>query len=152
LDTAGLAEAIGVDRLVIDPWPAFGEEGRLSGYVQAENIYLNANVEGDGQMAAWSFMEYLLSPEAQAMLADPTRAGHVPVISDVDVSDPHMTQSKEALSGGTAFPVIPEMDAYWRPMETALQSVFDEQADPAGALQVAYDQITVAIEEMHAEQ
>jgi maltose-binding protein MalE len=40
------------------------------------------------------------------------------------------------------------MDAYWRPMETALQSVFDEGADPAEALQVAYDAIIASIEEM----
>jgi|GEM_PF-412965 len=148
LDTAGLAEAIGADKLVIDPWPAFGEEGRLSGYVQAENIYLNANVAGEGQAAAWSFMEFLLSPETQAMLADPARAGHIPAISEIEISDPHMMQSMEALAVGTAFPVIPEMDAYWRPMETALQSVFDEGADPAEALQVAYDAIMAAIEEM----
>jgi maltose-binding protein MalE len=44
------------------------------------------------------------------------------------------------------------MDAYWRPMETALQSVFDEGSDPAEALQMAYDQITAAIEEMRGEQ
>jgi maltose-binding protein MalE len=59
-----------------------------------------------------------------------------------------MIRSMEALAGGTPFPVIPEMDAYWRPMETALQSVFDEGADPAEALQVAYDAIIASIEEM----
>ena len=147
-NTASLAEAIGADKLVIDPWPAFGEEGHLSGYVQTENIYLNANTEGDDQMAAWKFMEFFLSPEAQAILAEPTKAGHIPAISGVELSDPHMLQSVEAFAAGAVFPVIPEMGAYWGPMDTALQSVFDEGADPAEVLQAAYDSIVAAIEEI----
>ena len=38
-----------------------------------------------------------------------------------------------AFEGGTAFPVIPEMGAYWGPMDTALKSVFDESGDPTFA-------------------
>jgi maltose-binding protein MalE len=125
-NTAGLAEAIGADKLVIDPWPTFGEAGHLSGYVQTENIYLNANVEGDDQTAAWKFMEFFLSPEAQALLADSTKAGHIPAVSGVEVSDPHMLQIMEAFAAGAVFPVIPEMGAYWGPMDTAIQSVTDE--------------------------
>jgi arabinogalactan oligomer/maltooligosaccharide transport system substrate-binding protein len=151
---ARLAEAIGADNLAIDPWPAYGEEegAHLSGYVQTENIYLNANIEGDDQMAAWKFMEFFLSPEAQALLADSTKAGHIPAVVGVEVTDPHMLQAMIAFEGGTAFPVIPEMGAYWAPMETALLSVFDEGADPAAALQQAFDSITAAVEEIRGGQ
>ena len=121
----------------------------LSGYVQTENIYLNANTEGDDQMAGWKFMEFFLSPEAQAMLAD---IGHIPAIAGVEVTDPLMLQAVEAFAGGAAFPVIPEMGAYWGPMDTALKSVFDEGADPAEALQAAYDSITAAIAEIRGGQ
>lgn len=151
-DTAGLAEAIGSDNLIIDPWPAFGEDGRLSGYVQAENVYLSANVEGDGQAAAWAFMAFFLSPEAHTILADPTKAGHIPAIIGVEVGDPHIRQSMEALASGTAMPVNPEMDVYWGPLETALQSVFDEGASPVEALQLAYDDIVAAVEEIRGGQ
>ena len=153
-NTASLAEAIGADKLAIDPWPAFGEEegAHLSGYVQTENIYLSANAEGDDQMAAWKFMEFFLSAEAQAILADPTKAGHIPAVAGVEVSDPHMVQAMEAFAAGAVFPVIPEMGAYWGPMDTALQSVFDEGADPADALQQAFDSITAAIEEIRGGQ
>jgi len=149
-NTAGLAETIGADNLFIDPWPTFGE-GHLSGYVQTENIYLNANVEGDDQMAAWAFMEFFLSPEAQALLADAAKAGHIPAVSGVEVSDPHMLQSMEAFAAGAAFPVIPEMGAYWGPMDTALQSVLTEGADPAEVLQTAFDSIVKAIAEIRGE-
>ena len=151
-NTASLAEAIGADKLAIDPWPAFGEEGHLSGYVRTENIYLNANAEGDAQTAAWAFMEFLLSPEAQAMLADPAKAGHIPAISGVEVSDPHMLQSMKAFAAGTAFPIIPETGAYWGPLDIALLSVFDEGADPVEALQMAYESVLAGIKEIRGGQ
>ncbi len=144
---AGLSEAIGADNLAIDLWPTYGE-GHLSGYVQTENIYMSINAEGDDQMAAWKFMEFFLSPEAQALLADPTKAGHIPAVAGVEVADPLMLQATEAFAGGAAFPVIPEMGAYWGPMDTALKSVFDEGADPAEVLQQAFDSITAAIAEI----
>jgi arabinogalactan oligomer/maltooligosaccharide transport system substrate-binding protein len=147
---SGLAEAIGADSLSVDPWPAYGEEeGHLSGYVQTENIYLNTNVEGDDQMAAWEFMAFFLSSEAQAMLA---KVGHIPAVVGVEVSDPLMLQAMAAFEGGAAFPVIPEMGAYWESMDNALKSVFDEGADPAEALQAAEESITAKIEEIRGGQ
>ncbi|MBC8447660.1 MAG: extracellular solute-binding protein [Chloroflexi bacterium] len=144
---AGLAEAIGAENLAVDPWPAYGD-GHLSGYAQTENIYMSANAAGDDQMAAWKFMEFFLSPEAQALLADPTKAGHIPAVAGVEVADPLMLQATEAFAAGAAFPVIPEMGAYWGPMDTALKSVFDEGMDPAEVLQTAFESITAAIEEI----
>jgi arabinogalactan oligomer/maltooligosaccharide transport system substrate-binding protein len=146
---SGLAEAVGADNLAIDPWPTYGEEGHLSGYVQTENIYMNANVEGDDQMAAWKFIEFFLTPEAQAILAG---VGHIPAVAGVEVSDPLMLQAMTAFEGGSAFPVIPEMGAYWESMDNALKSVFDEGADPAEVLQTAFDNITAKIEEIRAGQ
>jgi maltose-binding protein MalE len=147
---AGLAEAIGAENLAIDPWPAYGtEEGvHLSGYVQTENIYLNYNAEGDDQMAAWKFMEFFLSTEAQAILAG---IGHIPATMGVEVTDPLMLQAAEAFAGGAAFPVIPEMGAYWGPMDTALKSVFDEGADPATVLATAEEEIIAKIAEIRGE-
>jgi maltose-binding protein MalE len=133
-----LAESIGADNLSIDPWPE-----SMSGYVQTENIYLGANAEGDDQKAAWEFMQFFLSPEAQAMLA---KMGHIPAVAGVEGTDPLTQQAMKAFEDGTAFPVIPEMGAYWGPMDIALKSVFDEGADPATALQTAFDSITTAIE------
>jgi maltose-binding protein MalE len=145
---SGLAEAIGADKLAIDPWPAVGEEGHLSGYVQTENIYLNTNAEGDDQMAGWKFMEFFLSPEAQAMLAD---IGHIPATAGVEVTDPLMLQAVEAFALGAPFPVIPEMGCYWDPGNNALLSAMDEGTDPAEALQQAFDTITACIADQRGE-
>lgn len=147
---SALAEAIGADNLAIDPWPAY-KDGHLSGYVQTENIYLSANVTGDDQKAAWEFIKFFLSPKAQALLADPAKAAHIPAVEGVPVTDPLLKQAMEAFTLGTAFPVIPEMSAYWEAMDTALKSVFDAGADPAEALQKAYDSITAKIKEIRGQ-
>lgn len=146
-NTSALAEAIGADNLAIDPWPTY-ESSNLSGYVQTENIYLNLNSEGDSAAAATKFIEFFLSPEAQTLLADPTKAAHLPAISGVEVTDPLMSQTVTAFAGGTAFPVIPQMNAYWDPISKALKSVLEQNTDPAEALQVAYDEVMAKLAEM----
>jgi maltose-binding protein MalE len=145
-----LADAIGAENLVIDRWPSVGkEESHLSGYVQTENIYLATNASGNNREATWEFIKFLLSPQAQVTLS---RVGHIPALAAVQVSDPLLTQAMNALASGTTFPVIPEMDAYWEPMNTALRSVFEEGADPAEALQAAFDRITTTIAEIRGGQ
>ncbi|GAB4398482.1 MAG: hypothetical protein OHK0052_21600 [Anaerolineales bacterium] len=142
---AGLAEAIGADNLSVDVWPA-----GMSGYVQNDNIYMSANVSDADKAATFLFMQYLLSPEAQAMLAK-GNAGFIPSVAGVEVPDRLRQEAVAAFAAGTAFPVIPEMGAYWGPMDTALKSVFDEGADPATALQAAFDAITAAIKEIRGQ-
>jgi maltose-binding protein MalE len=139
-----LAAAIGEENLSVDVWPE-----SMSGYVQNDNIFMSANVEGDDQAATWLFMRYLLSPDAQAILAK-ENSGFIPAVSGVEVPDRLRLESVAAFLNGAAFPVIPEMGAYWGPMDTALKSVFDEGADPAAALQQAFDDITLKIEEIRA--
>ncbi|MCI0519738.1 MAG: extracellular solute-binding protein [Chloroflexi bacterium] len=145
-NAAALAEAIGADNLAIDPWPA-----PLSGYVQTENIYMSANAEGDDQAASWGFMEYFLTPEAQALLADPTKAGHVPAASGVEVSDPLTSQMIAAFAGGAPFPVIPEMGAYWDPLNNAVKSILSEGTDPAAALSRANNDVTAKVAEIRGQ-
>jgi len=86
-NAAALATAIGADNLVIDPWPS-----DMSGYVQNDNIYLSSNATGNDAIAAEKFMEYFVSPEAQAMWADVgttvPMAGGIPVVKGMDVKDP----------------------------------------------------------------
>lgn len=136
---ADLAATIGEENLSIDPWPT-----NMSGFVQNDNIYMSSNAEGADKDATWAFMEYLLSPEAQAMTAE-NNSGFIPAAKGVDVPDRLRQEAVAAFAGGVAFPVIPEMGAYWGPMDTALQSVFDEGADPAAALATAEESVTAAL-------
>lgn len=142
---AALAEAIGAENLAVDPWFA-----PLSGYTQTENIYLSANASGDDMDASAAFIEFFLSQEAQTLLADPTKAAHLPAVSGVEISDPLMMQASDALANGSAFPVIPEMNAYWDPMNNALLAVITDNKDAAGELQSAYDLVVQKVADIRA--
>lgn len=143
---SSLAEAIGAENLAIDPWPT-----GMSGYVQTENIYLNENATGDDRAAGLEFIKFFLSVDAQTLLADATKAGHIPATKGVEVTDPLMKAATEAFAGGTAFPVIPEMGAYWDPMNNALKKAMDEGVDPAVALQEAYDLVVAKVAEIRGQ-
>ena len=67
-----LVEAIGADKLAIDPWPTY-KAGQLAGFVLADNIYLSSKAQGDDQTATLRFIEYLLSPVAQTLIAGANR-------------------------------------------------------------------------------
>lgn len=146
-NAADLAKAIGAENLVVDAWPT-----PMSGFVQTENIYLSANATGDDQAAAVKFIEFFMSAEAQTMLAevgtDIPMAGHIPAITGLEVTDPIEKGAVAAFATGAPFPVIPEMGAYWDPLNNALKKVMDEDADPAAVLLEAYDAIVAKIAEI----
>ena len=144
-----LAEAIGEENLSIDPWPVT-EQGHLSGFVETEAIYLNPTVKTNNDQAAWAFIEYFLSPEAQAILADPAMAAHLPTVKGVKIPDRLMKETVIAFEKSIPLPVIPEMNAYWGPMEIAIQSLIKEDVDPTLAIQLAYIKIMTRIDEIRA--
>jgi arabinogalactan oligomer/maltooligosaccharide transport system substrate-binding protein len=141
-----LAEAIGPENLAIDPWPI-----PMSGYVQTDNLYLNANSTGNELDTCWNFMEFMLSPESQQIFSDPSMAGHIPAILGVELTDPLQSQVMETFNGATAFPAIPEMSAYWDPVNNALLSVIEQGTNPADALQAAHDDVLDKLAEIHGE-
>jgi arabinogalactan oligomer/maltooligosaccharide transport system substrate-binding protein len=145
-NAVSLAEAIGAENLVIDPWPA-----NMSGYVQTDIIYLNANLSSDDAVCGWSLMEFMLSPEAHVIFSDPSMAGYIPTIVGVEVTDPIQQQVLVAFAGGTAFPVILEMGAYWDPVNNALLSAIEQGTDPAEALQAAHDAVVAKVAEIRGE-
>ncbi len=134
---ADLAEAIGMDRLAIDPWPTFGA-GSLSGYVRSDNVYLSTQAPGNQRSVSWLFMQYLLSPPAQRILA---MVDHIPVVVDVEVDDPLIAEAMVALAGGTTYPPVPAMEEYNVQLDLALRAIFFNEIDPAAALQSAQDAI-----------
>lgn len=136
-----LADAIGPEKLVIDQWPTYGN-GRLSGYVTAENVYLSAKVSGDDQRAAVKFIEYMLSSEAQTLLIG---TGRIPASVLASPTDPVygtlVQQAMTALGQGTAYPVTPDISIYSMEMDVALRDYFSGNLTPEEVLQNAQDRI-----------
>jgi maltose-binding protein MalE len=141
-----LAEAIGSENLAIDPWPI-----PMSGYVQMENLYLNSNSTNNELETCWNFMEFLLSQEAQKIFAEPSMAGFIPSIQGINLSDPLQAQVMKTFNAGVSFPIRPEMNVYWDPVNNALLSVIEQGADPADALQIAHESIEAELESIRGE-
>jgi maltose-binding protein MalE len=136
-----LAAAIGPEKLAIDPWPGY-EDGRMSGYVLAENVYLSSQTSLETRLAATRFIDYLLSPEAQTHLAEVER---IPAVSGVAITDPVtgplIAQAMAALAGGATYPPVPQMTYYNLNLDIALRSIFIDGVPPDQALQTAEDAI-----------
>jgi len=139
-NTEKLYENLG-ENLVIDPWPEY-KQGHLSGYVWTDNIYLNANLTDFEMESAMAFSIFLLTPGSQEILS---QTGLIPSILNMEVHNNLISQSMLALAKGTPFPVIPEMQFYWEPMQSALFRVLIEKEDPSIILQTTSDEISERI-------
>lgn len=141
-NTTVFSNAIGPENLAVDPWPAY-QQGHLSGYVQTQNLYLNANISQSDVIPVVTFMEYLLGAEAQTILAE---AGFIPSVPSTQVPDVLIQQEMDAFGRGTAYPVSPQADLYWDPLEQAMISVLEKGGDPTISLQQASDTINAQLE------
>jgi arabinogalactan oligomer / maltooligosaccharide transport system substrate-binding protein len=141
---AALAEAIGADNLVVDPWPSHGS-GHLSGFIRTDNVYLNANLSDQERYQPLLFMAFMLTPEVQSLLS---QVGIIPVISDASVDDQLIQQMVIAFERATSFPTIRQAGAYWDPLEAAMLRVFSSSASPAQALRDAEVEIREALQSL----
>lgn len=110
------------ERLSIDPWPA-AAPGRLSGFIQTDNAYLNPARFDPSEPGVLDFLRFLLSAESQMIFLE---AGQIPAGRGLEVSDPLIRQVIDAFEGGSALPVDPTIDLYTRAMNTALQRLLYE--------------------------
>jgi len=150
-----MVEGLGADRIVIDPWPLYND-GHLSGFVTADNIYLTPRALDDKHDVSLRFAEYMISPDSQSLFAE---TGLIPAISGspvvlagsgLRIDDPLISQAMFSLVEGAAYPVLPQAAAYQNAMDIALQSVFNGLVTPEEALQNAYDDIISALADFEA--
>jgi ABC-type glycerol-3-phosphate transport system substrate-binding protein len=142
-----LADAIGQENLAIDPWPSYGP-GHMSGWVESDSVFLNANTTGDDRYAALAFIGYLLDPNVQVRLAE---VGHIPSVSTALPRDGFIQQAMDAFSQGIAYPIsIDEsiLNQYWSELDKAIQKVFLNGVSPADALKTANDNLIIFIKNM----
>jgi len=138
-----LAGEIGPLNLAIDPWPAY-QEGHLSGFIQADNMFLTSLAKSEADQVSWLFLQSFYTTEAQLSLAD---AGMIPPIrvttiegedGTLRINDPFIAQAMVALDGGCAYPIQPEMNLYLTQMDVTLQSYLTQGMNSKIALQKAF--------------
>ena len=145
-----LAEAVGADNLAIDPWPIHAG-GSLSGFVQAESVYLSPQALDEPHAVSLKFLQYFLSPESQSAVAE---VGLIPAINgspvnlaanQVVISDPLISQAMRALVDGVTYPTRAEMVVYSSQLDIALRSIFEDGVPAQQALQSADEAINAAL-------
>ncbi len=146
-----LAEAIGADNLVIDPWPLVSG-GALSGFVRADSVFLNPRALEEDHQISWEFVKTLFTPQSQAGLA---QVGFIPAIdpaqitaagAEARIEDALISQAMAALAGGAAYPIHPQFASYLPYLDIAIQSIFNGEASAADALQTAEDAILAELQ------
>jgi ABC-type glycerol-3-phosphate transport system substrate-binding protein len=143
-NTSILAESIGQENLAIDPWPSYGT-GYMSGWVESDSVFLNANTTGDDRFAALAFIGYLLDPNVQLRLAE---VGHIPSVSTTIPRDTFIHQAMDAFSRGVAYPIAVDentLKLYWTELDKAIQDVFVRGTSPSDALKTANDNLTILL-------
>jgi maltose-binding protein MalE len=138
---------LGRENLDVDSWPIYEETERaLSGFVWSENAYLVSGETPLDQEVSWAFMRFLLTAEAQQTLSDSNGAGHLPVVNNIEVSDPLRAKALATLLRGTPLPLHEEFPLLAGPLERAIDAVAIQGADTKFSLAVAMDRIINAIE------
>jgi arabinogalactan oligomer/maltooligosaccharide transport system substrate-binding protein len=146
-NTSSLADIIGQANLAIDPWLTYGT-GYMSGWVESDSVFLNANTTGNDRFAALAFMGYLLDPNVQRRLAE---VGHIPSVSTTVPRDAFIHQSMEAFSHGVPYPIGVDasiLKLYWNELDKAIQKVFISGVNPANALKAANDNLIILLRNM----
>lgn len=141
-----LRTAIGPENLTVDPWLVYSPRSLpLQGYVWTENLYLAAGTSSVNLEAAWAFARFMLSTEAQTIMADPSRAGHIPVVSSVELSDPLMVESSAMLRSGVPLPLEFTDQEFLEALETAALNVIQQGSNPAFALNFAQESLGLPV-------
>lgn len=97
------------DKLGVAPLPA-GPAGPAAPMLGVDGFYFNPN--STNQEAALEVALYLTNAESQTVMMN--EAGHVPVRTDVEISDPLIQGLVDAFNtGATIRPQVPELGKYW---------------------------------------
>jgi maltose-binding protein MalE len=142
LSKQALERAVGIQSLVVDPWPVYQETGQaLKGYVWSENVYISSNLSQTQLEASWTFARFLFSAQAQTALSDVFGPAHIPALQSVTLVDPVMQAISEMLRSGMPLPLRSDMERVIAPIESAISDVVLQGADPTQALNVAADRL-----------
>lgn len=97
------------DKLAVTALPA-GPAGPATPFLGVDGFYINPNSQV--KEAAIDVALYLTNKESQTLMMN--EAGHVPVRTDVDVTDPLIKGLVDAFNAGAYIrPQVPELGLYW---------------------------------------
>jgi maltose-binding protein MalE len=133
-----LTGAIGEDNLAIDNWPIYEvTQESMGGFVWTENAYIPMGITPTETATAWSFISFMLTPQVQLILAEPSGAWHIPVLEDLELESGLQIQVVESLLQGIPLPMKASLGQCIVGLENAVRLVAQQGADPILGLYVA---------------
>jgi type IV pilus assembly protein PilB len=81
----------------------------------------------------------------QVIMADPARAGHIPVVSSAGLTDPLMVESSAMLRSGVPLPLQFTDQEFLDELETAVVNVVQQGSNPIFALNFAQESLGLPI-------
>lgn len=146
-------EAVGIQNLIIDLWPLYAETDlRLAGFVWTENIFMLQGLSDVEMEAAWAFMRFLLTPEAQGILSQSSNADHLSVLSSLESSDILQRELTAALFMGVPRPIFEDLDLFRPALESAVDSAVIQGSNPELAIDMALSKIELLGSEIENEE
>lgn len=138
-----IASRIGAQNLVIDPWPRYAiSNGVLTGYSWTENLYLTRQITQKNLPAAKIFALYLLSSEAQAIMAAAEHGAHLPALMGVEAGTPAYQRALFALDQNRPLPLNADLAPIAEIVDKALARSVVGRGDPQVAIQVVINNVT----------
>lgn len=142
-----LYESLGSEKLDVDIWPLY-KDGSLGGYVRSENAYMNSRLTGNQKYTAWKFIEHMLSPISQTIIAEVWK---IPASTTVDISTLTngriIAQAIKSMETGASFPTSPLFEIYSSVLDTELKQIFSGTKSPEDGLQSASETIQTDLSE-----
>jgi ABC-type glycerol-3-phosphate transport system substrate-binding protein len=133
-----LIGAIGEDNLAIDNWPIYEvTQESMGGFVWTENAYIPFGITPPETATAWSFISFMLTPQVQLILSEPSGAWHIPVLDDLELESGLQIQVTESLLQGIPLPMKSSLGQCIIGLENAVRLVAQQGADPILGLYVA---------------
>jgi len=114
------------DKLGVAPLPA-GPGGPATPFLGVDGFYFNPNSQN--KEAALEVALYLTNKASQTVMM--TEAGHVPVRTDIEITDPLMQSLVDAFNAGSTIrPQVPQLGLYWSNF-CGTDDVFQGKVTPA---------------------
>jgi ABC-type glycerol-3-phosphate transport system substrate-binding protein len=128
---ADLSGEIGEADLAIDAWPVFDVTGRrLASHIWTQNAYFSSRATPADTEAAWAFVAFLLTPDAQAKLSLAGQKRHLPIVRGLQLSDARLAELALALDDGIGLPLSDHMPDLAAILERAGRSVAEQGVAP----------------------
>jgi arabinogalactan oligomer/maltooligosaccharide transport system substrate-binding protein len=140
------APALGPDNLGLAPWPELPNGERPKPFTGGKFISIPVTVEGANLDGAVSFVTWL-STDPDAVTAYALGTSRLPAISGVEISDPILAESADALATGIGMPPDASLRCMWDSVKPQLEAVMSNSMTPEDAASEAQISAEICLED-----